>query len=204
MYTSNAMIRKLTAQTAFVRDIRAISIEAYELNLTTLMNSMGQVEGGLSIRRPDGAYFIEQGIPKFGNPIITKPWPDAESVEWDGRNYTTSSRGSKTFERAYCDHSGRYAIFEFQPNMRWDSQHASTFMGIAVRPATVPSGVDLDTVYTKEFIVYRDSSNSVIRFDVPLPRPTYGALSFILEFYRIGDNVSNYVQVRSNRCRISG
>ena len=204
MYVNNAMISKLTSQTAFVRDIQAISIEAYELNLTTLMNSMGQVEGGISIRRPDGAYFIEQGIPKFGNPIITKPWPDAESVEWDGRNYTTSSRGTKTFERAYCDHSGRYAIFEFQPNMRWDSRHASTFMGISVRPATVPSGVDLDTVYTKEFIVYRDSPNSVIRFDVPLPRPTYGALSFILEFYRIGDNVSNYVQVRSNRCRVSG
>ena len=204
MYVNNAMISKLTSQSVFARDVRAISIDAIELNLTTIMNSMGKVEGGLSIRRPDGAYFIEQGIPKFGNPIITKPWPDTEGVEWDGRNYTTSSRGTKTFERAYCDHSGRYAIFEFQPNMRWDSRHASTYMGIAVRPATVPSGVSLDTVYTKEFIVYRDSPNSVIRFDVPLPRPTYGALSFILEFYRIGDNVSNYVQVRSNRCRISG
>ena len=43
MYTSNAMIRKLTAQTVFVRDVQAIEITANQLNLDTLRNRFNQI-----------------------------------------------------------------------------------------------------------------------------------------------------------------
>src|SRR5699024_2661059 len=61
IYTSNAMIRKLTAQTVFARDVQSITIDAVQANIQTVMNSMGRVEGGLTIRRPDGAVWVQNG-----------------------------------------------------------------------------------------------------------------------------------------------
>src|SRR5699024_2185250 len=45
MYTSNAIIRKLTAQTVFVRDVQAIDITANLLSLDTLRNRFNKIEG---------------------------------------------------------------------------------------------------------------------------------------------------------------
>lgn len=201
VFASNAMIERLTGKSAFLRDIRAITIDAVQINLQTIMNDMGKVEGGITIRRPDGAIFIENGINKFGVPIITKGYAGG-TVEYDGTNYITNARGSQIFERAFCDHSGRYANFSFSIGMVWNADWASTSMAVVIRPANTPTGVNISTL-VEEFMVYRDSGTKSVVMNVRLPKPTYGALSFTLEFYRIGDNLNNPITIRSNRCWIS-
>src|SRR5699024_9911120 len=49
-------------KTVFARDVQSITIDAVQANITTVMNSMGRVEGGLTIRRPDGAVAIQNGM----------------------------------------------------------------------------------------------------------------------------------------------
>lgn len=143
---------------------------------------------------------MSQGTQKFGSPIITKPFPDT-GVEFDGTNYVTTLRSSKTFERAYGEHAGRYANFSFRIGLDWSAASASTYMRIVIRPGTTPSGVTVPLA-NERFIVYRGEQKSET-ISVRLPVPTFGAISWTLEFYREGDNVTNPITVRSERCWIS-
>src|SRR5699024_7184222 len=52
VFINNAMVERLTSKTVFARDVQSITIDAVQANIQTVMNSMGQVEGGLTIRRP--------------------------------------------------------------------------------------------------------------------------------------------------------
>ncbi|KIH69947.1 phage tail spike protein [Salinicoccus roseus] len=203
-FTANeAFIDRLVVKAANVRDLEAITIDAVQANLTTVMNSMGEVEGGLTIRRPDGALFIENGLQKFGQPIQLVEYR-SDGVEWNGQTYDTSRRGTQIFQTAYTDHSGRYANFSFRVGLRWDSPSASDHIAVLVRPGNVPSGVSLQNYYEERTIVYRDSGLKSLTINVPLPRPTYGALSFTLEFYNVATiNQGSIVQVRPTRAWIS-
>src|SRR5699024_9056567 len=60
--SSEAFINRLVVKAANVRDLEAITVDAVQANITTVMNSMGRVEGGLTIRRPDGAVAIQNGM----------------------------------------------------------------------------------------------------------------------------------------------
>src|SRR5699024_6304102 len=60
--TKQAFIDNAVIKAANVRDLSAITIDAIQANITTVMNSMGRVEGGLTIRRPDGAVAVDNGM----------------------------------------------------------------------------------------------------------------------------------------------
>ena len=184
IFSSNAMFERMMAKSGFVRTLNTVSIDTDQL----------------TIRRADGGVLMSQGTQKFGSPIITKPFPDI-GVEFDGTNYVTTLRSSKTFERAYGEHAGRYANFSFRIGLDWSAKSASTYMRIVIRPGTTPSGVTVPLA-NERFIVYRGEQKSET-ISVRLPVPTFGAISWTLEFYREGDNVTNPITVRSERCWIS-
>ena len=184
IFSSQAMFERMMAKSAFVRTLNTVSIDTDQI----------------TIRRADGGVLMSQGTQKFGSPIITKPFPDT-GVEFDGTNYVTTLRSSKTFERAYGEHAGRYANFSFRIGLDWSAKSASTYMRIVIRPGTTPSGVTVPLA-NERFIVYRGEQKSET-ISVRLPVPTFGAISWTLEFYREGDNVTNPITVRSERCWIS-
>ena len=184
IFSSTAMFERMMAKSGFVRTLNTVSIDTDQL----------------TIRRADGGVLMSQGTQKFGSPIITKPFPDT-GVEFDGTNYVTTLRSSKTFERAYGEHAGRYANFSFRIGLDWSAKSASTYMRIVIRPGTTPSGVTVPLA-NERFIVYRGEQKSET-ISVRLPVPTFGAISWTLEFYREGDNVTNPITVRSERCWIS-
>ena len=184
IFSSQAMFERMMAKSGFVRTLNTVSIDTDQL----------------TIRRADGGVLMSQGTQKFGSPIITKPFPDT-GVEFDGTNYVTTLRSSKTFERAYGEHAGRYANFSFRIGLDWSAASASTYMRIVIRPGTTPSGVTVPLA-NERFIVYRGEQKSET-ISVRLPVPTFGAISWTLEFYREGDNVTNPITVRSERCWIS-
>lgn len=181
VFSSTAMFERMMAKSGFVTTLNTVTIDTDQI----------------TIRRSDGGVLVSQGMQRFGSAIITKPFPGSE-VTFDGTNYVTTSRGAQTFERAYGEHSGRWANFSVRVGLRWDSDDASSEIGIVIRPGTMPSGVSVGT-HVETVMAYRGSMESHT-ISVRLPVPTFGATSWTLEFYRIGDNSPNYLLVRSERC----
>ena len=184
IFSSTAMFERMMSKKAFITTLNTVSIDTDQL----------------TIRRADGGVLISNGTQKFGSPIITKPFPDT-GVDFDGTNYVTTLRSSKTFERAYGEHAGRYANFSFRIGLDWSAKSASTYMRIVIRPGNLPSGVSVPLA-NERFIVYRGEQKSET-ISVRLPVPTFGAISWTLEFYREGSNVTDPVTIRSERCWIS-
>ncbi|WP_411842111.1 phage tail spike protein [Salinicoccus sp. HZC-1] len=200
-----AFIDRLTVKAANVRDLEAITIDAVQANLTTVMNSMGEVKGGLSIMRPDGVLYINQGIPEFGVPVFFKPFMSATgTVTFDGMNYNTSMSGTQAFEVGYTEHAGRWLSIAFSASLRYNASDTSTYMGVVVRFINKPSGTTIHDVIKDDVLVFRDHPATEFQIDVPLGRPTYGGLAVQLEFYRIGGTSANTVQIRTGRAWING
>lgn len=156
----------------------------------------------IEIIRYDEVPYIIDGVPQFEVPIITEVNMD-EGVEFNRRNYETISEQFVQFEAGYTSHAGRWAIFDFQVGLPSDSANANRYIEVLVEPWTVPEGVTVESISRRE-LVYRGEPTKTIQISVPLPPPTYGALSFLLK-YRVQNNSNeNIGQVRSTRKRISG
>src|SRR5699024_8961759 len=107
VFINNAMVERLTSKTVFARDVQSITIDAVQANIKTVMNSMGEVEGGLSILRTDGAVWVENGVPKGFVPVqVYDSYADPE-VEFTGLNFVTQTSHWKNFKYFYTPHEGR-------------------------------------------------------------------------------------------------
>lgn len=159
-------------------------------------------DGMISIMRYDGKPYIIDGVPQFEVPIVTETNMD-DGVEFVQRNYETISNNLVQFEAGYTSHAGRWAIFEFQLGLKWDSANTSRYIEISVEPATVPPGVSINPVTVTQ-LVYRDETNQQATVSIPLPPPTYDALSFVLKYRILANDAENVGQIRSTRKRVSG
>lgn len=159
-------------------------------------------DGLITIMRSDGAPYIIDGVPQFEVPIVTETNMD-DGVEFVQRNYETISNSLVQFEAGYTSHAGRWAIFDFQLGLKWDSANASRYIEISVEPETVPPGVTVDPVSVTQ-LVYRDETNQQTTVRMPLPPPTYDALSFTLKYRILANEAGNTGQIRSTRKRVSG
>lgn len=156
----------------------------------------------IEIIRYDNTPYIINGVPQFEVPIVTKPNMDV-GVVFEQRDYETKSEQFVQFEVGYTSHAGRYAIFDFQPSLKWDSTDPFRYMEFIVEPWTVPSGISVESV-THRQLVYRDETNQQFSIRVPLPPPTYDALSFLLKFRVLNNSNENIGRVRTYRNRIAG
>src|SRR5699024_6514097 len=159
-------------------------------------------DGMISIMRYDGEPYIIDGVPQFEVPIVTETNMD-DGVEFVQRNYETISNSLVQFEAGYTSHAGRYAIFDFQLGLKWDSANTSRYIEISVEPSTVPPGVTINPVTVTQ-LVYRDETNQQATISIPLPQPTYDALSFVLKYRILANDAGNIGQIRSTRKRVSG
>lgn len=196
-----AFIDRLVVKAANIRDLEAITIDAVQANLTTVMNSMGEVEGGLTIRRIDGATSVLNGMERFGHPVPIVRYV-ADNVETDDKTYWTRSRTPQSVGIAYGDHAGRYYNLVVGVGLRWDSDFIKQYIRVRITPQNVPSGVTLPVV-NERFEVDRNEGLQWHTLNLRMPPPTYGAISFIIEFYREGDDVYAPVEMRYGRSWVS-
>src|SRR5699024_2748829 len=106
VFISNAMVERLTSKSAFIRDIQAIEITANQLNINTLQNKLGSVEGGLHIYGPDGRVLINNSILRASFDVQIRPNHSSSAVRTTGLNFVTNSDSWQTFEHFYTDHKG--------------------------------------------------------------------------------------------------
>ena len=185
VFSSTAMFERMMAKSGFVTTLNTVTIDTDQL----------------TIRRPDGVAWVSNGMARFDIPVQVQEFRDT-SVEWTGQRYVTNSRGTQKCAILYTSHAGRYLRIGLTTGMRYDAQHASTRMGVVIRPENSPSGTNWQPMI-QEMTVYKSGNNYQI-YEIDLGRPTFAAASFSLEFYRIGDNVENPVTLRIHRAWITG
>ena len=185
VFSSTAMFERMMAKSGFVTTLNTVTIDTDQL----------------TIRRPDGVAWVSNGMARFDIPVQVQEYMDT-NVEWTGQRYVTNARGSQKCAILYTSHAGRYLRIGITTGMRYDAQHASTHMGIVIRPESSPSGTNWQPMIEKK-IVYK-SGNDYKIYEIDLGRPTFAAASFSLEFYRIGDNINNPITLRIHRAWITG
>lgn len=189
VFSSTAMFERMMAKSAFVTTLSTITLDLHEL----------------TIWRPDGVAVIQNGMQRFGLPVtfvqqVSGGGTGEVSVQ---TNYwETNARGAQQVGGIYTEHAGRWLNVGVGVGLRADADHASTKMAVVIRPNNIPSGASWSAAHIEEFTVYRGSTH-YYNINVPLGRPTFGAASWTLEFYRIGDNNRNPVQLRRRRIWIS-
>src|SRR5699024_9385620 len=172
---------------AFVTTLSTITLDLHEL----------------TIWRPDGVAFVQNGMERFGHPVPLTI-DIADDVTYNNKYFDTNARGAQQVAVATGDHAGRYYNLVVGVGMRNDAQHASTKMAVIIRPQNVPSGASGWVNYVEEFTVFRGNSMQYHTLNYPMGRPTYGAMSFTIEFWRIGDSeLRNPVQLRTRRSWVS-
>src|SRR5699024_8708688 len=91
VFSSTAMFERMMAKSAFVTTLSTITLDLHEL----------------TIWRPDGVAFVQNGMEKFGHPVPLETYMD-DGVTFTGKVYETSNNGSSTVKIANGDHAGRY------------------------------------------------------------------------------------------------
>ena len=189
VFATTGMFEHFMAKSGFVTTLSTITLDLHEL----------------TIWRPDGVPFIQNGVPSFDIPVVFKQFtPTDGSVVFDGSNYATTRSGTQRFEVAYTQHAGRFLSVGFSANMKYDSQSASSYMGVVIRPLNAPPGTNIQTVIKDDILVFRDREANTFTLSVDLGRPTYQPLIFQLEFYRVGGTNQNTVLIRTGRAWING
>ena len=189
VFSSTAMFERMMAKSAFVTTLSTITLDLHEL----------------TIWRPDGVAVIQNGMQRFGLPVTFVQQVSgggAGEVSIQANYWETNARGAQEVGGIYTEHAGRWLNVGVGVGLRADADHASTKMGVVIRPSNIPSGASWPSAHIEEFTVYRGRTD-YHNISVPLGRPTFGAASWTLEFYRIGDNNRNPVQLRRRRMWIS-
>src|SRR5699024_6079107 len=99
-----AFIDRLVVKAANVRDLEAITVDAIQANITAVMNSMGQVEGGLTIRRPDGAVWVQNGVARGHIPVQVYEASNSDEVGFTYFNYYTGTSFWQRIKFFYTPH----------------------------------------------------------------------------------------------------
>jgi phage minor structural protein len=199
MYTSNAMIRKLTAQTVFVRDVQAIEITANQLNLDTLRNRFNQIEGGLHITRAkDGVRWIENGVPRGNVPVQTYDSYAGSNIRFNGLNFITDNSHWQTFKYFYTPHEGRILRVVWAVGLLGSSGSASEYVEVQVNGFGNNNQINNGSGSSSRRVFVSRGNTVNITQDIPLPPPNYNMMQAYLQVRRSpsGTGVTNDVFAR--------
>ena len=199
MYTSNAMIRKLTAQTVFVRDVQAIEITANQLNLDTLRNRFNQIEGGLHITRAkDGVRWIENGVPRGNVPVQTYDSYAGSNIRFNGLNYITDNSHWQTFKYFYTPHEGRILRVVWAVGLLGSSGSASEYVEVQVNGFGGNNQINNGAGSSSRRVFVSRGNTVNITQDIPLPPPNYNLMQAYLQVRRSpsGTGITNDVFAR--------
>ena len=199
MYTSNAMIRRLTAQHAFIRDVQAIEITANQLNLDTLRNRFNQIEGGLHITRAkDGVRWIENGVPRGNVPVQTYDSYAGSNIRFNGLNFITDNSHWQTLKYFYTPHEGRTLRVVWAVGLQGSSGSASEYVEVQVNGFGNNNQINNGAGSSSRRVYVSRGKTVNITQDIPLPPPNYNMMQAYLQVRRSpsGTGVTNDVFAR--------
>lgn len=131
--------------------------------IQTVMNEMGKVDGGLTIKRPDGGYLVYNGMPRFTTAYI-RPDPTWQSLMPNGEPRFKNVGNMYMF-------SDRTAHGTFRRCMTFYGQHETRYLHIGFWYATPQCGIDImvdsfnehnGVIFEKVISIPKDTSTSVM------------------------------------------
>ena len=158
--------------------------------------------GFLKIIRPDGAVWLEDGVPKFSLSMQRNVFMDPK-VTFNGQNYTVPDQYYRQFETIYTYHDARYLTVAFILSLTDWSVHNSAYIYVRVREFGSGS-----LVASYKGLARKDTSLAQ-NIELDLGVPTYSPKQFYLEACMdsetmTGGNGKNGGYVRVNRAIMRG
>ena len=158
--------------------------------------------GFLKIIRPDGAVWLEDGVPKFSLSMQRNVFMNPK-VTFNGQNYTVPDQYYRQFETIYTYHDARYLTVAFILSLTDWSVHNSAYIYVRVREFGSGS-----LVASYKGLARKDTSLAQ-NIELDLGVPTYSPKQFYLEACMdsetmTGGNGKNGGYVRVNRAIMRG
>lgn len=150
---------------------------------------------GLKITRPDGAIYIENGIPRHSLVVQKNPLY-YDNVTFDGINYRTSETEFQNFEYFYAEHNGRYLTVNFAAGLAWDSTGTKNNVTILLQEFGENS---LNNSIEKKLLVEKGDNQTFDALTIDLGPPTYRIMRYYLKFKKGPTNAGNIATIRTTR-----
>lgn len=180
IFSSTAMFERMMAKSGFVRTLNTVTIDTDRI----------------TIRRPDGARLINNGMLQASFDVQIRPNHASSAVEFTGINYATSSSFWQTFEHFYTDFKGSKLLISWAVNFYGPS--ASEYVEVRVRG--FGGNNPIGTSYKK---IFSNGSTAYLNHSINLGVPDYSTIQAYLEFRRSPDGSSAKNTVRARVLRVS-
>lgn len=165
-------------------------------------NSLSQTQitpRGLNITRPDGAVYMQNGIPSMSFDVQPISFYADGIVTFDGRFYRTSSTNFEIFNVVYAEHSARYITFTYLADWGAESENSHGNVGIRIEEFG-----DLNVSAQESVLAGNNISTQQGNITLDLGTPTYKPLYFYLKIKNESGNTKNIARMRTLRVYMRG
>ncbi|WMM09759.1 phage tail protein [Staphylococcus simulans] len=154
---------------------------------------------GLNITRPDGAVYMQNGMPRMSLEI-QKNQMSYHTVEFEGMSYKTSETSYQYFEYFYTEHKARYLTVSYAVGWHADSENNHGYVGFYLQEFGQPNNRQI----SKRIYASKDTGEVFGNVTIDLGTPTYEPIQFYLKFKNDTDNRNNVATIRSTRIHMRG
>ena len=183
IFASNAMFERMMAKSGFVRTLNTVTIDTDQI----------------TIRRPDGARLINNGMLQASFDVQIRPNYGGSAVTFGGLNYRTQSSHWQTFEHFYTDFKGSKLLVSWAYSLTDDSASATELGEFRVRG--FGSNNPIGTAVSNKWVSKGETGyhNQIIDLGVP----DYSTIQAYLEFRRSPNGQSQHNTVNVRVLRVS-
>lgn len=183
IFSSNAMFERMMSKNAFVTTLNTVTIDTDQI----------------TIRRPDGARLINNGMLQASFDVQIRPNYGGSAVTFGGLNYRTQSSHWQTFEHFYTDFKGSKLLVSWAYSLTDDSASAVELGEFRVRG--FGSNNPIGTAVSNKWVSKGETGyhNQIIDLGVP----DYSTIQAYLEFRRSPSGQSQYNTVNVRVLRVS-
>ena len=156
--------------------------------------------GAIQIERPDGAVLINNGVPRFGLAIQSRPFYVAP-VEFNGQYYEQNTNEYKNAEIIYMAHEGRYLNINVGAKIPWDASYNALNIYVEI----LEFGNIEGTPIQQQIRIQGNKDEStwgLLRVDLGVP--TYSSKNFYLRFRTDSTLSTRTAMVRFGRMWLNG
>ena len=180
VFASTAMFERMMAKSAFVSTLNAVSLDLSQL----------------TIWRPDGVAYMQNGLVRHGFDLLVKQFSDGD-VTFTGQNYETLETSFRAFEMVYLNHAARYLKLQLVFRLSGSATLNSEYMFIRIRDYSGNLGNFSKSIRK----LVRRGESVFEEYVIDLGKPTYVTGAVTLEFRRdaSGTGTRQPVQARTGR-----
>lgn len=182
--SSEAFIDRLTVKAANIRDLDAIEINTYQLNMTSILNEAGKIEGGYRIRGHDGRLVINNGILQNSFDIgFIQPHFMGVDVDTSANYFRTKNTFYSTAAAFSYKRGGRYLVVEGYCEIRRNTAGASANTVGAIRLLEYSGTANRSTFVMIGSRNENNNNNQYFKLELDLGVPQYEQRNFYVQFY---------------------